>query len=133
MIKRRHFIASTLATAAAASLSSGCSTQSTSSRGTAGKARLFDTHAHFYANEPVKYPMNATGARYGAERMLANFGASVTVTPEGESRRTIEVAGLPRLRPQRLEIPGDPSLAALAEAAAQLRTLQQLKNRAGRG
>jgi len=68
MIKRRTFIASGLATAAASALP-----------GTAFSAapavKLFDTHAHFYTNEPDKYPFNATGARYGAERMIAKAAA----------------------------------------------------------
>jgi len=74
MIKRRSFIASTLAAGAAASLSR---------YGTAAApaVKLFDTHAHFYANEPEKYPFNPTGARYGAERMLAKVAAR-PMTPE---------------------------------------------------
>lgn len=81
MIKRRQFIASTLAAGAVASLGTGCGSTPSSGRGNATKLRLFDTHAHFYANEPVKYPMNPTGARYGAERMLAKVAAN-PMTPE---------------------------------------------------
>ncbi|HTR01323.1 MAG TPA: amidohydrolase family protein [Candidatus Acidoferrum sp.] len=33
--------------------------------------KLFDTHAHFYTNQPDKYPFNASGARKGAERTIA--------------------------------------------------------------
>jgi L-fuconolactonase len=75
MMKRRTFIASTLATAGAASLPRlGFG---------AGLApfRMFDTHAHFYTNEPEKYPFNATGARYGAERMIAKVAAR-PMTPQ---------------------------------------------------
>ena len=43
--------------------------------------KLFDTHAHFYTNEPEKYPFNATGARYGAERMIAKATAK-PMTPK---------------------------------------------------
>ena len=68
MIKRRAFLASTLATAAAASLPREGFTA-------APAVKLFDTHAHFYTNEPEKYPFNATGARYGAERMIAKATA----------------------------------------------------------
>jgi L-fuconolactonase len=67
-IKRRSFIAATLASAAAASLP-----RTTFSA--APRVKLFDTHAHFYTNEPEKYPFNATGARYGAERMIAKATA----------------------------------------------------------
>jgi predicted TIM-barrel fold metal-dependent hydrolase len=69
-VKRRTFIASTLAATAAASLPDIAF----------GKPlapfRLFDTHAHFYTNEPDKYPFNAKGARYGAERMIAKAMAT---------------------------------------------------------
>ncbi len=68
MIKRRTFIASTLAAAAATSLSR-------QALAAAPGPKLFDTHAHFYTNEPEKYPFNATGARYGAERMIAKATA----------------------------------------------------------
>lgn len=72
-MKRRTFIASTLATAAAASLPR---------RGSSAAApQLFDTHCHFYTYEPEKYPFNATGARYGAERMIAK-AKETPMTPE---------------------------------------------------
>jgi predicted TIM-barrel fold metal-dependent hydrolase len=74
MIKRRKFIASTLATAAAASLPRH-------GFAAAPAQKLFDTHCHFYTNDPVKYPFNATGARYGAERMIAKVAAR-PMTPE---------------------------------------------------
>jgi L-fuconolactonase len=75
MMKRRTFVTSTLAAAAAASLS----------KVAAGKALapfpLYDTHAHFYTNEPDKYPFNAKGARYGSEKMIAKAMAK-PMTPE---------------------------------------------------
>jgi predicted TIM-barrel fold metal-dependent hydrolase len=74
MMQRRSFIASTLATATAASLPRHGSAA-------APAVKLFDTHAHFYANEPEKYPMNAGSARYGAERMLKKV-AERPMTPE---------------------------------------------------
>ncbi len=75
MMKRRSFLASTLAAATTAALSRpGLAAAPTG-------VKLFDTHAHFYANEPEKYPFNATGARYGAERMLAKVAAR-PMTPE---------------------------------------------------
>lgn len=74
MIKRRTFIASGLAAAAAGSLPDRASSAAPS-------VKLFDTHAHFYTNEPAKYPFNATGARYGAERMIAKATAN-PMTPE---------------------------------------------------
>ena len=68
MIKRRTFVASAVAAAAASALPRG-------SFAAAAGVKLFDTHAHFYTNEPEKYPFNATGARYGAERMIAKATA----------------------------------------------------------
>src|SRR6185369_13053255 len=69
MIKRRTFVASAVAAAAASSLPRGAFSAGPS-------VKLFDTHAHFYTNEPDKYPFNATGARYGAERMIAKASAN---------------------------------------------------------
>lgn len=74
MMKRRNFLRSTLAAGAAGMLPRAFAAAP------AG-VRLFDTHAHFYTNEPEKYPFNATGARYGAERMLAKVAAK-PMTPE---------------------------------------------------
>ncbi len=74
MIKRRSFIASTLAAGAATSLSRY-------SFGAAPAQKMFDTHCHFYTYEPEKYPFNATGARYGAERMIAKVKEK-PMTPE---------------------------------------------------
>lgn len=52
-----------------------------------------------------------------SERMLAGFGASITVeeTPEG---RVIDLVGEAELRPQHITIPGDPSSAAFWLVAA---------------
>ena len=74
-MKRRTFLTSALAATVAASF--------------AGRAfskplapfKLYDTHAHFYTNEPDKYPFNAKGARFGAERMIAKAMAT-PMTPE---------------------------------------------------
>ena len=75
MMKRRTFLASALASAAAASLPRGLVAKPLA------PFRLFDTHAHFYTNQPDKYPFHATGARYGAERMIAK-AAAMPMTPE---------------------------------------------------
>jgi predicted TIM-barrel fold metal-dependent hydrolase len=69
MIKRRSFLAATMATAAAAAL------PDRSFGAALAPFKMFDTHAHFYTNEPDKYPFNATGARYGAEKMIAKVAA----------------------------------------------------------
>ena len=74
MITRRTFIGATLATAAAASLPR-------ESFGAQAGVKLFDTHAHFYTYEPEKYPFNATGARYGPEKMIAKAKAN-PMTPK---------------------------------------------------
>jgi L-fuconolactonase len=75
MIDRRSFLATTVAAAAAASLP-----QRSFSAGLA-PFKMFDTHAHFYTNQADKYPFNPTGARYGAERMIAKATAQ-PMTPE---------------------------------------------------
>jgi len=74
-MKRRTFLTSTLAAAAAASL------PELSFSKPLAPFKLYDTHAHFYTNEPDKYPFNAKGARYGAERMIAKAMA-MPMTPE---------------------------------------------------
>jgi L-fuconolactonase len=75
MIQRRTFLSTALGAAAASALP----------RVTFGQPLapfpLFDTHAHFYTNQPDKYPFNATGARYGAEAMIAKATAN-PMTPE---------------------------------------------------
>jgi 3-phosphoshikimate 1-carboxyvinyltransferase len=56
-------------------------------------------------------------SRDHTEKMLAHFGAEVTVTPEGEGRR-IALVGRPELRPSRVVVPADPSSAAFPIVAA---------------
>jgi L-fuconolactonase len=70
MIRRRTFIQSALTVAAVASLP-----EVTWAKPLA-HFRLFDTHAHFYTNEPDKYPFNAKGARFGADKMIAKAMAN---------------------------------------------------------
>lgn len=55
-----------------------------------------------------------------AERMLRRFGAPVDVTKMDGGGQRITVGGLPELRAQQVEVPADPSLAALGAAAAAL-------------
>jgi L-fuconolactonase len=43
--------------------------------------KLYDTHAHFYTNDVNRYPLNASGARNGAETMIAKAMAN-PMTPE---------------------------------------------------
>jgi predicted TIM-barrel fold metal-dependent hydrolase len=69
MIRRRTFLQSTLA-AAVASLPEVTWTKPRA------PFKLFDTHAHFYTNEPDKYPFDAKGARSGAEKMIAKAMAN---------------------------------------------------------
>ena len=52
-----------------------------------------------------------------SERMLAGFGADITVT-QTEKGRTIAVRGEAELRPQHIVVPGDPSSAAFWMVAA---------------
>lgn len=74
MLKRRTLLASTLATTAVSLLPRAAYSAEPA-------LKLFDTHAHFYTNQPDKYPFNASGSRYGAERMIAKAMA-MPMTPE---------------------------------------------------
>ncbi len=53
-----------------------------------------------------------------SERMLAGFGAEVTVETDGAGGRTISIRGEAELRPQAITVPGDPSSAAFLAVAA---------------
>lgn len=46
------------------------------------------------------------------ERMLAGFGADITVETARDGTRTISLIGQPELKPQDIDVPGDPSSAA---------------------
>jgi predicted TIM-barrel fold metal-dependent hydrolase len=74
MMKRRTFLTSTMTAAVAGSLP-------ITIFGAEPAFKMFDTHAHFYTNEPDKYPFNARGSRYGPERMIAKAMAT-PMTPE---------------------------------------------------
>ena len=47
-----------------------------------------------------------------SERMLAGFGAELTVETDAAGVRTIRIRGEAELKPQAIEVPGDPSSAA---------------------
>ena len=53
-----------------------------------------------------------------SERMLAGFGADLTVETDADGVRTIAIRGEADLRPQQIIVPGDPSSAAFAMVAA---------------
>lgn len=53
-----------------------------------------------------------------SERMLAGFGAKLTVETDGEGTRHIRIRGEAELRPQTITVPGDPSSAAFFIVAA---------------
>ena len=53
-----------------------------------------------------------------SERMLAGFGAELTVEPDNDGARVISLRGEAELRPQTIEVPGDPSSAAFFIVAA---------------
>jgi 3-phosphoshikimate 1-carboxyvinyltransferase len=61
--------------------------------------------------------IEAQASRDHTEKMLAHFGAEVTVAPEGEGRR-ITLVGRPELRPTTVVVPADPSSAAFPIVAA---------------
>jgi len=52
------------------------------------------------------------------EKMLAGFGAEISVTLNEAGERVIRLKGQPELKPQDLEVPGDPSSAAFPIVAA---------------
>jgi 3-phosphoshikimate 1-carboxyvinyltransferase len=54
------------------------------------------------------------------ERMLAGFGAVVEIEPTGDGGRIIRLEGRPKLKPQTIAVPGDPSSAAFPIVAALL-------------
>jgi 3-phosphoshikimate 1-carboxyvinyltransferase len=55
-----------------------------------------------------------------SERMLKGFGADLTVEVESDGTRVIRLRGAADLKPQRIEVPGDPSSAAFFIVAALL-------------
>lgn len=52
------------------------------------------------------------------ERMLAGFGASIEISPGEDGARVIRLEGRPKLKPQNIVVPGDPSSAAFPIIAA---------------
>ena len=56
-------------------------------------------------------------SRDHTEKMLAYFGAKITVSPDGEHGRRIELEGRPDLRARDVIVPADPSSAAFALVA----------------
>jgi len=57
-------------------------------------------------------------SRDHTEKMLAHFGAEVTVATEGAAGRRITLKGRPELRPRPVVVPADPSSAAFPMVAA---------------
>jgi 3-phosphoshikimate 1-carboxyvinyltransferase len=55
-----------------------------------------------------------------SERMLAGFGANLTVEIDGDGTRIISIEGEAELKPQDIVVPGDPSSAAFPMVAALL-------------
>lgn len=53
-----------------------------------------------------------------SERMLRGFGADISVEVDADGARTIRLVGEAELRPQTIEVPGDPSAAAFPVVAA---------------
>ncbi len=69
-------------------------------------------------NAPGKTQViEAEATRDHTERMLAGFGAEITVE-ETEEGRVITLTGQPELQPQHIEVPRDPSSAAFPVCAA---------------
>ncbi|WP_299916754.1 3-phosphoshikimate 1-carboxyvinyltransferase [uncultured Roseobacter sp.] len=61
--------------------------------------------------------IEAEATRDHTERMLAGFGAEITVE-ETEAGRVITLTGQPELKPQKIDVPRDPSSAAFPVCAA---------------
>lgn len=59
-------------------------------------------------------------SRDHTEKMLAYFGADITVVPEGTHGRRISLRGRPELKPMPIVVPADPSSAAFPLVAALL-------------
>jgi 3-phosphoshikimate 1-carboxyvinyltransferase len=64
--------------------------------------------------------IEAEATRDHTERMLAHFGAEITVVPEGMQGRRITLTGQPELAPAPIVVPADPSSAAFPLVAALL-------------
>jgi 3-phosphoshikimate 1-carboxyvinyltransferase len=64
--------------------------------------------------------IESEASRDHTERLLAHFGATVTVAPEGEHGRRITLQGEPELVPAPVVVPADPSSAAFPMVAALL-------------
>jgi 3-phosphoshikimate 1-carboxyvinyltransferase len=62
--------------------------------------------------------IESEASRDHTERLLAHFGAEVTVLPDGEAGRRITVKGEPELAPAPVAVPADPSSAAFPLVAA---------------
>jgi 3-phosphoshikimate 1-carboxyvinyltransferase len=62
--------------------------------------------------------IEAEASRDHTERLLAHFGAEVTVEREGEHGRKITLKGQPELSPAAVAVPADPSSAAFPMVAA---------------
>lgn len=52
------------------------------------------------------------------ERMLADFGAEITVTPDDHGGASIAITGMAELHPRNITVPGDPASAGYAIVAA---------------
>ncbi len=62
--------------------------------------------------------IEAQATRDHTEKMLALFGADISVEPAGEHGRRITLVGQPELKPQAIAVPADPSSAAFPLVAA---------------
>jgi len=61
---------------------------------------------------------SAEATRDHTERMLAHFGAELTIAPDGAEGRRITLTGQPELVPAPIAVPADPSSAAFPLVAA---------------
>ncbi len=64
--------------------------------------------------------IEAMPSRDHSERMLRGYGADITIETAPDGVRTISIKGEVDLKPQRINVPGDPSSAAFAMVAASI-------------
>ncbi|MES2626726.1 MAG: amidohydrolase family protein [Pseudomonadota bacterium] len=75
MLNRRRLLGSAL------TLSAGSAVPSSLWAAEQPTFKIYDTHAHFYTNDVSRYPLNTSGARNGADTMIAKAMAN-PMTPD---------------------------------------------------
>ncbi len=79
------------------------------------KSALLLAAAQITGTSTIVEPVSTSDS---TEKLLADFGAMISVTPDDRGGASISITGLTELRPRHLTVPGDPSSAAYAVVAA---------------